>query len=56
MMQRTYQHMENALKTWGGKHTIQCTDDVVWNCAPEASVILLTSVTPTNSIKKKKNI
>ena len=37
--------------TWGGEHTIQCTDDVLWNCAPETCVILLTSVTPINSIK-----
>ena len=36
--------------TWGGEHTIQYTDDVLWNCAPEACVILLTSVTPINSI------
>ena len=38
--------------TWGGEHTVQCTDDVLWNCAPETCIILLTSVTPTNSIKK----
>ena len=39
--------------TLGGKHTIQCTDDVLWNCALE---ILLTNVTPINSIKRKKII
>ena len=38
--------------TWGGEHTIQCTDDVLWNCASETCKILLTSVTPINSIKK----
>ena len=36
----------------GGEHTIQCTDDVLWKCAPESCLILLTSVTPINSIKK----
>ena len=39
--------------TWGGEHTIQCTDDVLQNCAPETCIILLTSVTPINSIKRK---
>ena len=39
--------------TWGSEHTIQCTDDVLWNCAPETCIILLTSVTPTHSIKRK---
>ena len=38
---------------WGGGHTIQCTEDVSWNCAPETCVILLTSVTPINVIKLK---
>ena len=28
--------------TWGGEPTIQCTDDVLWNCAPETCMILLT--------------
>ena len=37
--------------TWSGEHTIQCTDDVLWNCVPETCIILLTSVTPINSIK-----
>ena len=39
---------------WGGEHTIQCTNDVFWNCTPEMCIIVLTSVTPTGSIKKKK--
>ena len=39
--------------TWGGEHTIQCTDGVLWNCAPETCIILLTSVTSINSIKRK---
>ena len=36
--------------TWGGEHTIQHTDDVFYNCTPETYVILLTDVTPINSI------
>ena len=40
--------------TWGGGHTVQCTDDVLWNCPPETCIILLTTVTPINSIKKKR--
>ena len=38
----------------GGEHTMQGTDDVLWNCAPETCVILLTSATWINSIKKDK--
>ena len=30
-----------------------CIDDVLWNGAPETCIILLTSVTPINSIKRK---
>ena len=45
--------MEGDL-TWGGEHTIQCTDDVLWNCSLETYKLLLTSVTSINSIKKKK--
>ena len=44
--------MEEDL-TWGGEHTVQCTDDVLWNCTPETYIILLTNVTPINSIKRK---
>ena len=36
--------------TGGGKHTIQCTDDVF----VETCIILLTNVMPVNSIKRKK--
>ena len=39
----------------GGKHTIQHTDDVLQNCTPEIYIILLTHVTPINSIKNLKN-
>ena len=45
--------MEGNL-TSGGEHTIQCTEDVLKNCAPETCIILLMSVTSINSIKKKK--
>ena len=39
--------------TWGGEHTIQYTDDVGQNCTPKTYIILLTNVTPMNSIKIK---
>ena len=45
--------MERDL-TWGGEHTIPCTDDMLWNCAPEPCTTLLTSATPINSIKREK--
>lgn len=45
--------MEGDL-TCGGKHTIQCTDNVWWNCAPETAIILLSNVTLKNSIKGGK--
>ena len=37
----------------GYEHTIQCTDDVLWNCALETCIKLLTSVTAINSIFKE---
>ena len=45
--------MEGDL-TWGSEHTMQCTDDVLWNCAPETCIILLTNVTTINLIKRRK--
>ena len=45
--------MEGDL-TWGGEHTIHYTDDVLQNYASETYIILLTNVTPINSIKKEK--
>ena len=45
--------MERDL-TWGGEHTIQYTDDVFYNCAPETYIILSINVTSINSIKIKK--
>ena len=45
--------MEGVL-TWGGEHTIQNTEDVLWNSTPEAYTILLTNVMTVNSIKKKE--
>ena len=47
--------MEGDL-TWGGEHTIQYTDEVLQNCARETYIILLTNVTPINSIKNFKSI
>ena len=38
---------------WGGEHTIQCTDNVLQNCTPKTYLILLTKLTPINSIKKQ---
>ena len=43
--------MEGDL-TWGDKHVVQYTD-VLQNCVPKTCVILLTIVTPVNSIKNK---
>lgn len=40
--------------TWGGGQTMQCSDDMLWNCVPETCRILLTRVTPTSLIKRKK--
>ena len=37
---------------WGSEHTIQHTDDVLYNCTPEAYIILLTNVTQKKSIEK----
>ena len=45
--------MEGDL-TWGGEHTVQYTDDMVQNLTQETYLILLTDVTPVNSIKYKK--
>lgn len=43
--------MEGDL-TWRGEHTIQYTDDVLQTSTTENDIILLTNVTPVNSIKK----
>ena len=40
--------------TWGGEHTIQYIDDVLWNRATEICIILLDGVTPINSIQRQK--
>ena len=42
--------MEGNL-TWGGEHIIQYTDYVLQSCTPVNYIILLTNVTPVNSIK-----
>lgn len=39
---------------WGGEHTMQYTHDVLWTRAPEACIILLTSVTSIQSVKRKE--
>ena len=39
--------------TWGGEHTVQCTDDALYRGAPKTCSVLLTSVNPINSIKNK---
>ena len=36
--------------TGGGEHTIQYTDDMLYSCTPETCIILLSHVTPINSI------
>ena len=41
---------------WGDKYTVQCTNDVLYNCIPENYIILLTNVTPINLIKNNKKI
>ena len=41
--------------TWAGEHTVQCASDVSYSCAPETCVILLTNVTPMNSLERKKS-
>ena len=46
--------MMDGVLPWGGGHTIQHTDGVLQNCAPETSILLLASVTPRNSIKREK--
>ena len=37
--------------TWDDEYTVQHTHDVLQNCTLERYVILLTKVTPINSIK-----
>ena len=37
----------------GGEHTMQYTYEVLQNCTPATYIILLTNVTPINSIKDK---
>ena len=42
--------MEGDL-TWCGEHTIQNTDDILYNYVPKTYIILLTNVTPIISMK-----
>ena len=39
---------------WGDERTVQYTDNVLQNCTPETYIILLTNVTPINSVTRKK--
>ena len=39
-----------------GEHTVQYTNDVLQNCTPKTYIILLTNVTPINSIQILKNL
>ena len=39
--------------TWGGEHTILCTDDVLQNCTLATYMILLANVTPKIQQKEK---
>ena len=42
--------------TWGGEHTTQYTNDVLYDWTPEIYIILLTSVTPDKftTLKRRK--
>ena len=42
--------------TWGGEHTIQYTDDTLYNCTSETYMALLTNVTPISSISKGERV
>ena len=37
----------------GGGHTVQCTDDILWNYTLEACIILLANDIPISLILKK---
>ena len=36
---------------WGGEHTTQYTDGVLYNCIPETCIFLLINITSINSVK-----
>ena len=40
--------------TWNGKHIVQCAGGVLWSCASETCMVLLTNVIPINSTKREK--
>lgn len=42
-----YMVMDGGDLTGAGEHTIQCPDDVLWNCEPETCIVL-TSVASIN--------
>lgn len=39
---------------WAGAHATPCTDDALWDRAPETCITLLPSVAPIDSTKRKK--
>ena len=41
--------------TRGSEHTTQCTEDMLWNRAPETWKMLI-SVTPIHSMKRRKGL
>ena len=47
---KTIFHSIEGDLTWDAEHTVQYTDDVLWNCTPDTYVILVTNVAPENSI------
>ena len=53
VIEQQYKNKILSNLTWGGEHTIQCMDNLLWNCTPETCIILLISVIPTHSIFKK---
>ena len=42
--------------TWGDKCTMQCAGDVLSSCTLETGMVLLTDVTPINSIKTREKL
>ena len=47
--------MEREL-TLGSEPMVQCADDNLLSCTLETCMVLLTSVTPINSIREKKSL
>ena len=47
-------HNDGRRLSLGGEHPIQCKDDMLWKCTLGTCIILLTSFTPINAVKRKK--